>query len=413
MRLGGSHLETYMSELESIILTALCVPHGDPRDEQTKIGLPLILWGNPGIRKSETVEAVAKFLGFFLATVFPSTSPPEDFGGIPVPDGKGKVIRMCPIKKVHELCDIGEGVLFIDEATTVPAAVQAALMGVVLNRTMGDLDLPPKVRPILAANPPETSAGGHDAITTLANRCCHVEVEVPTVSEWLDWNFDRDVSRKKLPASMFDAEKKVRDSWDLSFSQAKALVSGFLQSTGQSMLYSLPEVGHPDRNRAFRTPRTWNYAQNALATSLALKSGEGVEDALITGCVGNEAGLDFRKWRKLSDLPTPQDMLANGWTPDKQRLDRSMYAYSALCGYVSSLPAGDTKIRAGGKTYNMLKEACEAGIADLLYRSATELVKSGLMPSTMVTQDHVKAAEYVLDRFKKKSAALRQLMNTP
>lgn len=400
--------------IEPLLLTAMCVPHGDPNDDKTKMGLPVVLWGPPGIGKSERVESVSHFLHFFMALVFPSTCAPEDFSGIPIPDGEGGVVRVCPMRKVRELCDIGEGVLFIDELTTVGATVQAALMGVILNRIMGDLDLPPKVRPILAANPPETATGGHDASTALANRCCHINVQPPALSAWLDWNWDHEIGRKSLPESMYDAETKVKKGWTTNWAHARSLVSGFLQAKGQSMLYSLPEVGHPQRNRAYQTHRSWYYAESALATCFCLKSGDSIEDELIEGCVGEGAGTEFRTWRNTSDLPTPQDMLANGWKPDNRRLDRSLYAYSSLCGYVSSLPPGDDKIRAGGKAYIMLKQACEAGLADLLYRSGTELMKAGVMPSTMKSEDAIKAANYVMSRFKNNSAALKQIAgNTP
>jgi len=406
-----------VTNLEPLLLTAMCVPHGDPRDPTTKKGLPVILWGDPGIRKSDTVAAISRVLNLYQATVFPSTCAPEDFSGIPVPDGKGKVVRLCPWKKVQDLCEIGEGVLFIDETTTVGAAVQAALMGVVLNRVMGDVELPPGVRPLLAGNPPETAAGGHDITITLANRCCHIYVSRPTVEEWLDWNWDHDIARKKLPDSMYDAEAKIVENWDRNWNQARALVSGYLQRSGQDMLYNLPPEGHPERTRAWRSPRTWYMAECALATAIALRPtkktemhiGDEIEDALIAGCIGRGAALTFRTWRKQSDLPTPQDMLANGWAPDKQRLDRSLYAYSALCGYVATLPKGDERLRAGGKAYTMLQQACEAGMADLLYRSGQELVKAGIMPSTLKTKEHGDAAVYVMNRFKSKSEAFRKL----
>lgn len=393
--------------LEQVILTAMCVPHGDPRNDETKWGLPLILWGDPGIGKSDRVVAVAEFMRFFTALVFPSTCAPEDFSGIPVPDKNGGIVRLCPMEDVRELVGYGEGVLFIDELTTVGARVQAALMGVVLNRRMGDLKLPPKIRPILAANPPESSTGGHDASTALANRCCHITVRKPSVEEWIEWNFDKEIGRKTLPDSMKDAEDKVKADWEMNWAQARSLVCGFLQGKGMEGLYKLPEVGSPQRNRAYQTHRTWFYVENAIATARALKVSDDVEDEIIEGCVGDGICSEFRTWRKESDLPSPQDMLAKGFQPDNKRLDRSLYAYSALCGYVAAMASGQEKFSAGGKAYTMLKQGIDAGLGDLLYRPSAELVNSGLMPSTLKTQEHIKAATAVMAKFKDKSEALR------
>src|SRR5207248_8810483 len=46
------------------------------------------------------------------------------------------------------------GLLFLDELTTAPPAVQAAMLRVVLERVVGDVTLPPAVRVVAAANPP-------------------------------------------------------------------------------------------------------------------------------------------------------------------------------------------------------------------------------------------------------------------
>ncbi len=69
--------------------------------------------------------------------------------------------------------------LFLDEVSTAPPVVQAALLRVVLERTVGDLPLPDVVTVIVAANPPELAADGWDLAAPLANRFCH-----------LDWSID-------------------------------------------------------------------------------------------------------------------------------------------------------------------------------------------------------------------------------
>ena len=50
------------------------------------------------------------------------------------------------------------GYLFLDELSTSPPAVQAAMLGVALERRVGDLLLPRAVQVVAAANPPERAA---------------------------------------------------------------------------------------------------------------------------------------------------------------------------------------------------------------------------------------------------------------
>jgi hypothetical protein len=60
--------------------------------------------------------------------------------------------------------------------------VQAALLRVVLERTVGDLALPADVAVVAAANPPEQAADGWDLSAPLANRLCHLTWEATPAS---------------------------------------------------------------------------------------------------------------------------------------------------------------------------------------------------------------------------------------
>lgn len=392
--------------IEKTILAALCVPHGDPNDDTTIWGLPLVLWGTIGISKSATVETVGAFLGMKVATVFLSTCEPTDFGGVLSKEPGKPMTRECAMAEVRELCDLQEGILFIDEATTVGHAVQAALMGVVFNRRMGDIYFPPKVRVLLAANPPEIAVGGHDFSIPFANRCCHVSFPMPSVEDWISWNYDREVSRRELPDSLVDVEEQVKSNWAASEASAQALICGFLKSTGLSMLHNVPDEGHADRYRAFQTHRTWFFAQNAYATCKALKLGEDIAFKLMMGCVGEGAITEFAKWKTAADLPDPAEMLINGWTPDKRRLDRSFAAYSAMAGHVASLKDKKAKIDAAGQAYKLLKQACDAGLGDLMYRPTMQLVRGQVPPSSLPPGSGAKAGIDVLALFKDRAGAL-------
>ena len=147
--------------------------------------VPVLLWGAPGTGKTSTIRAMAGQLGWPCETVIASIREPSDFAGLPVVVGDG--VRFAPPGWAQRLAAAGHGLLFLDELSTAPPAVQAALLRVVLERVVGDLELPEDVAVVAAANPPEQAADGWDLSAPLANRLCHLtwEIDPKAVAEGL------------------------------------------------------------------------------------------------------------------------------------------------------------------------------------------------------------------------------------
>src|SRR6202163_48638 len=138
--------------------------------------VPVLLWGAPGTGKTSTIRAMAEAMGWPCETVIASIREPSDFAGLPVVVGDG--VRFAPPGWARRLAESGRGLLFLDELSTAPPAVQAALLRVVLERVVGDLELPQDVSVVAAANPPEQAADGWDLSAPLANRLCHLAWEI-------------------------------------------------------------------------------------------------------------------------------------------------------------------------------------------------------------------------------------------
>ena len=384
------------------LLTALCVPldrFKEIDDPAMKFGLPIVLVGPPGIGKSEFVEQAGEALNLFVHTVFPAGMNPEDVKGLPVQDGRGDLRRTTDDAGVKMLAEIAEGILFLDEMNTNRVNMQAALLSVTLRREYGGIKLPPRCRIVAAMNPPECSAGGIPLTLPMANRYCHVPFNPHTKREWCDWHMGYAQDAK---ITLYDAHKKLEENWNDMAAKVRGTITGFMES-GASVLYDMPQPGSPEASSAWTSERTWFWASQAIITSRILEAGVEVENTLVEGCVGEAQATALYAYLKDANLPSPEEMLKNGWDPDVIRLDRSMAAYESLCAFVSGKPDTTERTLMGVKTWKMLKQACDAGLADLIYKPAVSLVNRGLGisrdPKLPENADLAAAVKPVLDRF--------------
>ena len=270
---------------------------------------PVLIWGLPGVGKTATVQAVAKKLGKHMEVVIASIREPSDFLGLPV-IASGEV-KFAPPKWAVNLVNAGGGILFLDEITTAPPAVQAALLRVVLDRTVGDLTLPAETIIVAAANPPEYAAGGWELSAPLANRFIHVDWELDPV-KWAD-EFPLYWGKKPIPTGVAERVK----------------ISEFIRVRPE-LLFSFPK-DEESRGRAWPSPRSWDMASKLLVS--------GIDD--ISPAVGNSAAIEFVAWGKSYDIPDPEIALATG------KLDlpaRGDLAHAAITAVITlAVSKGDEK----------------------------------------------------------------------
>jgi hypothetical protein len=292
-------------------------------------GVPVLLWGAPGTGKTSALRAMAERAGWPCEVVIASIREPSDFAGLPiVVDGD---VRFAPPTWARRLAGAGWGLLFLDELSTAPPAVQAALLRVVLERVVGDLDLPEGTRVVAAANPPDQAADGWDLSPPLANRFCH-----------LDWGIDPQGFAEGI-AGGFDAPvipELAADHDDLR-SRARGLLAAF--TTVRPGLVCVPPTDRTAAGRAWPSPRSWEMAGHLWAAATSAGASHDATAALVCGSVGEGPGLEFLAWVEEMDLPDPEAVLAD---PGSFSLpDRGDRAYAALTSIAAAVAGRPTPER--------------------------------------------------------------------
>jgi len=291
----------------------------------------------PGTGKTQSVLAFARALQRRVYVLIGSIREPADVGGYPqlvrTPDGEA-YMRLVPPKWALDCCG-EDSIVFIDEVTTCPPAVQAAFLAIMAEKRVGDLQLPESTLIVAAANPPETAANGYDIEPALANRFWH-------------WNWEHD--NKRWLRGMSDGMAfgppefpRLPDDWEKHAPSAGNKIAAFLRSH-PDLIAKYPTDDRKQASRAWPSHRSWTNAAWCRAAVESVGGDSAARFQAIEGCVGWAAAHEFETWEKTLDLEDPEVLLSraierrrNG-KPIKWRLperaDQVMVALGALADRV-------------------------------------------------------------------------------
>ncbi len=267
-------------------------------------GLPVktvpsvMLWGPPGVGKSQAVRQIADKIEKNTGKKVNVTDVrlllfnPIDLRGIPTSNAdKTLAVWLKPEIFKMDPCSGVINILFLDEISAAPQSVQAAAYQITLDRTVGEHRLPDNCIVIAAGNRTTDKSVAFKMPKALANRLMHIEIE-GSFESWRKWALFSGVNEK---------------------------VIGFL-SFRQSYLMGFDPSSD---DLAFPTPRAWEMVSNIL---------NGIDGdidnmySLIAGIVGTGTAVEFRTWAKVyKDLPEISDIFDGKMPPVPQSTD-AMYA---------------------------------------------------------------------------------------
>ena len=236
---------------------------------------PVMIWGPPGIGKSEIIDEIGKDLKRNVIDLRLLLLEPTDLRGIPYFNSKENKMDWAPPVDLPDDPKATD-ILFLDEINAAPQSVQAAAYQLVLNRRIGTYKLPDGVSIVAAGNRESDRGVTYRMPSPLANRMLHIEMAV-NFEDWQDWATKHEIHPD---------------------------VVGYL-TFAKNDLY---DFDPRSSSRAFATPRSWTFVSNMLESDKL--QGSQLTD-IITGSVGEGLAVKFVAHRDVAGkLPNPSDILS-------------------------------------------------------------------------------------------------------
>ncbi len=282
---------------------------------------PVMLWGAPGIGKSQIISQVAIEHNVPMIDIRLSQMEPSDLRGIPFKNGDlvdWSIPSLLPNAARH-----GErGILFLDEITSAPPTVSAAAYQLILDRRLGDYIVPDGWVIFAAGNRQGDRGVTYSMPAPLANRFSHYELDV-NLDDWVAWAYKNNIDER---------------------------IIGFLRYRPEH-LFEFDPAHNPN---AFPSPRTWEFTHRALQK---FDDNLNLFRQAASACVGEVAGVEVATFiEHLEDLPD-LDAIVNGESvsiPDA--IDLQYAICSALVGRAISVIDKNNAKQVWGNILNFARD---------------------------------------------------------
>ena len=261
---------------------------------------PLFLWGPPGIGKSDIIHQIGNIMDALVIDVRLSLWEPTDIKGIPYYAANDNCMKWAPPAELPtaEMAKKHKNIiLFLDEMNSAAPAVQAAAYQLILNRKVGQYELPDNVLIVAAGNRDADKGVTYRMPAPLANRFVHLELAVD-FDDWFQWAVDNEVHQD---------------------------VVGYLTFAKKDLYDFDPK----SPSRSFATPRSWSFVSELLEDD----DDDQTTTDLVAGAVGEGLAVKFMAHRKVAaSMPNPTDILSGKVKEMKTKEISAMYSLTvSLC----------------------------------------------------------------------------------
>lgn len=272
---------------------------------------PVMLWGPPGVGKSQGIRAVAAKIEentgkqVHIIDVRLLLFNPVDLRGIPTANAD-KTLAVWLKPKIFQMDESDEviNILFLDEISAAPSSVQAAAYQITLDRMIGEHKLPENCIVLAAGNRVTDKSVAYNMPKALANRLCHLEIK-EDAGAWHNWAVAHGVH---------------------------PYVVGFLEYNSFPLMRFEPA----EADLAFPTPRSWEMVSNVLNT---VSNDLTQVYPLIVGCIGETTSEIFRSWCGLYDnMPSLTDIFAGKNVPCPEAEELQIVLRSSMAAYARCHP---------------------------------------------------------------------------
>ena len=230
--------------------------------------VPVFLWGPPGIGKSSIVAQIAKEKKIAYIDLRLSLLDPTDLRGIPFFNADSGEAVWAPASFLPDGSE-KEGILFLDELNTAAPMVQASAYQLILDRKIGEYQLPDGWAIVAAGNRESDRGVVFRMAAPLANRFVHLEMEA-SVDDWKKWAVGAGIDPSII------AFISYRPDALFTFGQGK------------------------DDSRSFATPRTWAYVNEIIAS----EPEPDLIMPLVSGAIGEDLAAAFLGFKVVAgELP--------------------------------------------------------------------------------------------------------------
>ncbi len=258
---------------------------------------PVMLWGPPGVGKSQMVAQVAAKHAVPVIDIRLSQMEPSDLRGIPFRSGEQvewAVPALLPDAARHG----SEGILFLDEITSAPPAVSAAAYQLILDRRLGEYQVPADWAIFAAGNRQGDRGVTYSMPSPLANRFSHLEVET-NLDDWVTWAYRNGIDEKVIAFLRFRPE----------------------------LLFDFDPAHNPV---AFPSPRSWEFAHRGLQK---FSDHPALLQGTLQACVGPAAGVELHAFvNSLEQMPDLDAIVAGDEVSVPREIDMQYAVAAALVG---------------------------------------------------------------------------------